>query len=61
MIPQPETARIHRIRVNHGDVRYVTQEALARAHFVLDTLLWLEYSLFAALGALVVYGKVFQR
>jgi hypothetical protein len=60
-VPQPGTGRIHSITVNHGDVRYVTQEEFARAHFVLDTLFWWEYPLFAALGVLVVYGRVFQR
>jgi len=60
-VPRPGTAQVHRITVNHGSVRYVTQGELTRAHFVLDTLSWWEIPIFAGLGVLVVYGNVFQK
>jgi hypothetical protein len=47
-VPRPETGRIHRIRVNHGDVRYVSQKEFDRAHFIRYKLVLLEIALFAA-------------
>jgi hypothetical protein len=50
--PRPESGRVYRIMVNHGAVRYVTSEELARAHFVLNTLQWPEVILFTTLVVL---------
>ena len=50
--PQPETGRVYRIAVNHGDVRYVSQKEFERAHFVRYKMVLPEVLLFAALGIL---------
>jgi len=47
--PQPETGRVYRIAVNHGDVRYVSQKEFERAHFVRYKMVLPEVLLFAAL------------
>ena len=55
--PQPETGRIYRITVNHGDVRYVNRKEIERADFVLHKLVLLELFLFAAAMILRVRYK----
>ena len=49
---QPETGRVYQIRVNHGDVRYVSQKEFERAHFIRYKMVLPEILLFAALGIL---------
>ena len=46
--PQPETGRVYRIAVNHGDVRYVSQKEFERADFVRYKMVLPEVLLFAA-------------
>ena len=46
--PQPETGRVHRVRVNRA-WRYVNEKELARVNFVMNTLQWPELCLFAVL------------
>jgi hypothetical protein len=55
--PDLQTGRVHRIMVNHGDVVYVTQQELDRAHFVLNDLFTVAIACFGVLAILRIRFK----
>lgn len=56
--PQPDTGRVYRMTVNHGDVVYVTKGELDRAQFVLNKVFWVGMACFGVLIILKVRWKV---
>jgi len=55
--PQPESGRIYEISVNHGTIVHIRREELARATFVFEKLLWIEFACLAGIGVLRVYYR----